>query len=623
MFINAYNVGGYQTNLDSFISTNMPNMTNARASRFESNEALSWPYVQYDQPNQRPNPDNTPALGDQVAHEVEAAVLYNQITMGTWSIAPIAQSSNLPAWNNDYTDVFDWMFAQKKPHVPSAPGSFSATAGSKQVTLSWAAPVDDGGSAILGYKVWYNDESPVTLDAAATEYTFSGLTNGQGYTFKIVAVNAKGDSAEMSVMATPSVLVTGISLSKTSTSIIVGRSVILVATIIPEDATNPEDVIWTSSNTGVATVANGTITGVKAGTATITAKIGDISATCNVTVVRASSNEGGNGGNGGSGGNGTEDPNVPVTPTPTPIPTPPAIEEPTKPTEKLVTIADKTEKLIADKLLSLSADDETKEDIKALVNATTVKEIMDSFKDIVKDLKDSKSKAMVEQAANLTMLKVGTIDISKKSVKTEKGVAKVQITTDLAKQLLEKASLVAEIDKIIASYNKKVKTEVNFKKHVTLNLPTIKSDKSVYVELSSANVKELSKKVDAITVSSLILEIDVSLKALVAIKADKIAITASKPSTVSKELKKLAGKNEVYTVTCAKTTGKKTSSVLKLSVANKITIPVDIKKFNTKTVTVKCVQNGKVVKTIKAKVDNVAKALVFDSMYFGDFIIVK
>ncbi|WP_336773545.1 S-layer homology domain-containing protein [Paenibacillus sp. MMO-58] len=203
MFINANNVGIYQTNLATFINTNMPKMTNARASRFESNEALTWPYNQFDQPSQRPNPDNTPALPDYIAHEVEAAVLYNQITMGTWSIAPTAQSSNLPAWKNDYTDVFDWMFAQRKTDGPGAPGGFKATAGDGQVTLSWTAPADDGGSAISSYKVWYGSETLVTLGAAETQYTFTGLTNDQGYTFKIVAVNAKGEGAEISATATP------------------------------------------------------------------------------------------------------------------------------------------------------------------------------------------------------------------------------------------------------------------------------------------------------------------------------------------------------------------------------------------------------------------------------------
>ncbi|TCN00555.1 putative peptidase [Paenibacillus sp. BK033] len=203
MFINANNVGIYQTNLATFINTNMPKMTNARASRFESNEALTWPYNQYDQPSQRPNPNNTPALPDYIAHEVEAAVLYNQITMGTWSIAPTAQSPNLPAWSNDYTDVFDWMFAQRKTDGPGAPGDFKATAGDGQVTLSWTAPADDGGSAIVGYKVWYGSVTLVTLGAAETKYTFTGLTNDQAYTFKIVAVNAKGEGAEIRATATP------------------------------------------------------------------------------------------------------------------------------------------------------------------------------------------------------------------------------------------------------------------------------------------------------------------------------------------------------------------------------------------------------------------------------------
>ncbi|WP_342555229.1 S-layer homology domain-containing protein [Paenibacillus sp. FSL R7-0652] len=203
MFLNAHNVGGYQTNLNNFINTNMPKMINARASRFESNEVLTWPYNQFDQPNLRPNPANTPVLADYIAHEVEAAVLYNEITMGTWSIAPTAQSSNLPAWNNDYTDVFDWMFAQRKPVVPVAPSGFKATAGDGQVTLSWTAPADDGGSAVLGYKVWYGSVQPVTLDAAETKYTFKKLTNGQSYTFTILALNAKGDGAEISVTAMP------------------------------------------------------------------------------------------------------------------------------------------------------------------------------------------------------------------------------------------------------------------------------------------------------------------------------------------------------------------------------------------------------------------------------------
>ncbi|HIW34634.1 MAG TPA: S-layer homology domain-containing protein [Candidatus Paenibacillus intestinavium] len=209
IFVNTYYTRVNASQLDNFITNDISDLTNARASRFESNEALTWPYNQYDQPSQRPNPDNTPPLLDYIAHEVEAAVLYNEITMEypfteeTWSIAPIAQSPSLPAWDNDYTDVFDWMFAQRKLDVPSAPSSLKATAGDRKVTLSWTVPADDGGSTILSYKVWYGNETPVTLDAKETKYTFTSLTNGQNYTFKVVAVNAKGDSAEITATATP------------------------------------------------------------------------------------------------------------------------------------------------------------------------------------------------------------------------------------------------------------------------------------------------------------------------------------------------------------------------------------------------------------------------------------
>ena len=65
--------------------------------------------------------------------------------------------------------------------------------------------------------------------------------------------------------------VTGISLNKSSTSILVGATETLVATVAPAGATN-KSVVWTSSDPGVATVsATGLVTAVKKGAATITA----------------------------------------------------------------------------------------------------------------------------------------------------------------------------------------------------------------------------------------------------------------------------------------------------------------------------------------------------------------
>ena len=80
--------------------------------------------------------------------------------------------------------------------------------------------------------------------------------------------------------------VSGITLNKTALNLTIGASESLVATISPSNATN-KDVEWTSSNTNIATVdTTGKVTGVSAGSATITVKTKDGSkvATCNVTV---------------------------------------------------------------------------------------------------------------------------------------------------------------------------------------------------------------------------------------------------------------------------------------------------------------------------------------------------
>ena len=79
--------------------------------------------------------------------------------------------------------------------------------------------------------------------------------------------------------------VTGVSLNKTSTTLYVGGSETLTATVTPEGATN-KNVTWSTSDASIATVTDGVVTAVSAGTATITVTTvdGGKTDTCTVTV---------------------------------------------------------------------------------------------------------------------------------------------------------------------------------------------------------------------------------------------------------------------------------------------------------------------------------------------------
>ena len=85
------------------------------------------------------------------------------------------------------------------------------------------------------------------------------------------------------------VAVTGVSLDKTSLSLVEGSSGTLTATVSPDNA-DDKTVSWKSSATDVATVDdNGKVTAVKAGSATVTVTTADggKTASCSVTVTEA------------------------------------------------------------------------------------------------------------------------------------------------------------------------------------------------------------------------------------------------------------------------------------------------------------------------------------------------
>jgi hypothetical protein len=74
--------------------------------------------------------------------------------------------------------------------VPSAPAGLQGVPGNSQVALSWTASAANG-APVLHYVVSMGGTSRQT---AGTTYTWTGLTNGQAYTFTVTAVNQVGSS---------------------------------------------------------------------------------------------------------------------------------------------------------------------------------------------------------------------------------------------------------------------------------------------------------------------------------------------------------------------------------------------------------------------------------------------
>ena len=110
---------------------------------------------------------------------------------------------------------------------------------------------------------------------------------------------------------TPEIVpVSQITLNKAETSISVGNSETLTATVAPENATN-KALTWASSDEDVAIVApDGTVTAVKVGTVTITATAADgsgKSATCTVTVIGGTTPSQSGGSTGDSSGGSSSD----------------------------------------------------------------------------------------------------------------------------------------------------------------------------------------------------------------------------------------------------------------------------------------------------------------------------
>ena len=156
----------------------------------------------------------------------------------------------------------------------------------------------DTKGAKTGETVIYLCNGPDNIVMDWTKWDLSGLgkvakvtfnvtgSSDNGYGFSQPAYFAYDDVAVRFEKAGADIPATGVTLDKTELSLTEGESATLTATVEPENATD-KAIVWTSSDNAVATVENGVVTAVKAGTATITAVCGSAKAECTVTVTAA------------------------------------------------------------------------------------------------------------------------------------------------------------------------------------------------------------------------------------------------------------------------------------------------------------------------------------------------
>ena len=146
-------------------------------------------------------------------------------------------------------------------------------------TLSLVATVSPSNASDKTV-TWSSSNAEV---ASVTAGTVKALKAGNATI--TVTTNSGSKTASCSIKVTEAIKVESVALSQKSTQIAVGDSIQLTATITPTDASN-KNVTWRSTNTSIATVKDGVVKAVAAGTVEITviSVTYGVSAKCRITI---------------------------------------------------------------------------------------------------------------------------------------------------------------------------------------------------------------------------------------------------------------------------------------------------------------------------------------------------
>ena len=154
------------------------------------------------------------------------------------------------------------------------------------ITIAWKSS-DEEVAAI--------DQTGRLTGLAAGKTTITAVitaTNGVGETVGTYTVETEVEVEEIPLES--------IAFDKIIKEMTVGSTETLHIIYNPENTTDTRDAVWSSSDETILTVENGKVTALKAGTATVTAKVGDKEVSCEILVKEAPAGQ-----NGQTGGNGT------------------------------------------------------------------------------------------------------------------------------------------------------------------------------------------------------------------------------------------------------------------------------------------------------------------------------
>ena len=146
----------------------------------------------------------------------------------------------------------------------------------------------EGDEVTLTATIKPDNATDKTVVWSSSDASIATIDNGKVTAIKegsatIIARAGEKNATCAVTVAKKVIAVTEVTLDKTSLELVEGDEITLTAIVKPDNATD-KTVTWTTSDASIATVQDGLVKAVKAGTAIVSAVAGDITSTCSVVI---------------------------------------------------------------------------------------------------------------------------------------------------------------------------------------------------------------------------------------------------------------------------------------------------------------------------------------------------